>query len=265
MKAKRISELPIYSGDTSGSWLIINSPNQLETFKIRKEDLLNVNLKLVLESGNETDGNNIVLSDNDTIEAKNGNGQLNLRAYGVNNSVLLSTDKGNWSGSHVYLDDNYASFESISEGGRLDLYADDYNVGLNMGGYHNADFSVYGSNGFSIDNNIDDNISSNMNCQINHNDNITLFSDSIAMGKNLLNVNSLIGLKKPNKYINIGIGNNTCTEVDINNNEPNEIGKYVIKQINRNPKFYIIFTDNGNIKFEVNEDLNEEEILNLLK
>lgn len=52
------------------------------------------NLSQILANGNETNGNNIKLSDDDVIKAENGTCELNLRAGGFDNIASLTSQDG---------------------------------------------------------------------------------------------------------------------------------------------------------------------------
>jgi hypothetical protein len=96
-------------------------------------------LSTVLATGNETDGNNIIMSDNDVINAENGGGQLDLR-YGADNVVMLSTDAGGFNEQGLNLEAGYVSLFDYSGGGYLELYgefvelyADNFGTALQLG------------------------------------------------------------------------------------------------------------------------------------
>jgi hypothetical protein len=81
-------------------------------------------LASVLSIGNETDGNNIIMSDNDVINAENGGGQLDLR-YGADNSVMLSTDAGGFNEQGLNLEAGYVTLFDYSTGGYLETFAEE--------------------------------------------------------------------------------------------------------------------------------------------
>jgi hypothetical protein len=104
-------------------------------------------LAAVLVEGNITDGNNIVLSDGDVINAENGDGQLDLR-YGGDSKVMLSTDTGFYSKEYLNMESGYIELSAVDTGGsRINMFADEYNAGFSLGsidGMFSIDWGVYG-------------------------------------------------------------------------------------------------------------------------
>lgn len=78
-------------------------------------------LASVLTEGNETDGNDIVISDGDVINSASGGGQLNLR-YGGDNEVFLSNNSGDYDTEQLYLSPGYVELSSYSNGGYIGIY-----------------------------------------------------------------------------------------------------------------------------------------------
>jgi hypothetical protein len=110
----------------------------------------------VLTLGNETGGNNIVISNGDVINAENGGGQLDLR-YGADNKVMLSTDAGAYTNEFITMEPGYVAIQSTrTGGGRVEMYGDEYLCGFGIGdfGIANDDFYAYGKNGFSLGNRV---------------------------------------------------------------------------------------------------------------
>jgi hypothetical protein len=111
-----------------------------------------LSFSFILGVGNTTGGNNIVMSNGDVIEAASGGGQLDLR-YGGDDKVMLSTDAGAYSKEYLTMEPGYIELSAVDTGGsRINLFADEYNVGLQLGGSAlgaNKDFEVYGTK-FSI-------------------------------------------------------------------------------------------------------------------
>lgn len=72
-------------------------------------------LESVLSSGNTT-------ADGQTIDAKNGGGQLDLRAYDGDNTLLLSTDGGAYMEGGVYSEPTYTELFNYSPDGAVGVY-----------------------------------------------------------------------------------------------------------------------------------------------
>jgi hypothetical protein len=78
----------------------------------------------VLSEGNLTDGNNIVMSDGDVINAASGGGQLDLRYFGTDNEVMLSNDGGDYSDEFLYLAEGYIELSSYRANSFVGIYGD---------------------------------------------------------------------------------------------------------------------------------------------
>jgi hypothetical protein len=83
-----------------------------------------LSFSFILGVGNETGGNNIVMSNGDTIDAASGGGQLDLRNNGFDDNVLLSNDGGVYSDSQLNLSTGYVELTNYATGGELYMYAD---------------------------------------------------------------------------------------------------------------------------------------------
>jgi hypothetical protein len=79
-------------------------------------------LSETLTVGNTTGGTSIITSNEDSLQAANGGGYLNLRAYDTDNNVLLTTDDENYleSGIEMYPDS-------------VGIWANGYKASLGMG------------------------------------------------------------------------------------------------------------------------------------
>ena len=109
----------------------------------------------VLARGNTTGGNNIVLSNNDTINTASGSGQLDLRYDGTDNRVMLSTDGGAYTNEFISMEPEYVAIHATNpSGGLIEIFADNYDTGITLGGFGKIsyDFSAYGKNGFILAN-----------------------------------------------------------------------------------------------------------------
>lgn len=103
-------------------------------------------LASVLTNGNETGGNNIVLSDGDVINAENGGGQLNLR-YSGNNTVFLSNDSGGYANQGLMLQPGYVGLFDYSANGLVEITAPLIGLYTNTSGRRS--YLVLNQNGFS--------------------------------------------------------------------------------------------------------------------
>jgi hypothetical protein len=128
----------------------------------------------ILGVGNETNGNDIVLSNGDTINADNGGGQLDLRA-GSDGVINISNDSGSNAKEFLRLEPGYIEISAVDTGGsRINLFADEYAAAIqlgNSGGAAVADFIIYGSNGFLIESRTE---IANEKLTIKHDDLITI-------------------------------------------------------------------------------------------
>jgi hypothetical protein len=91
--------------------------------------------------------NNIFVSN---LNACEGNGQLQLKYNNNPNEVMLSNDGGNYSEEFLYLSPGYIEMSSLFSGGsNLNLFADNYDVGLGLGYNENrgSEFFIYGNFG----------------------------------------------------------------------------------------------------------------------
>ena len=80
-------------------------------------------LATVLAEGNITDGNNIVLSDGDTIDADSTTNQLDLNdQFGA---IFLSTDAGDFNEQGLYLSPGYNALIDYSIGGYIEIEAEE--------------------------------------------------------------------------------------------------------------------------------------------
>jgi hypothetical protein len=75
-------------------------------------------LATVLTEGNETDGNNIVLSDGDTIDAASGSNQIDLNEE-EGGGIMLTTDAGAYETQGLYLSPGYCEIFDYSETGTV--------------------------------------------------------------------------------------------------------------------------------------------------
>jgi hypothetical protein len=80
-------------------------------------------LATVLTEGNETDGNNIVLSDGDTIDAASGSNQIDLNEE-LGGGIMLTTDAGAYETQGIYLSPGYNALFDYSTGGYIELDAE---------------------------------------------------------------------------------------------------------------------------------------------
>ena len=80
-------------------------------------------LAQTLATGNTTSGNDIVLSNNDTIDAASGGGQLDLRAFNTDNYILLSNEAGTFNKCALYMEDTLLQLYNNSTGGNIEILA----------------------------------------------------------------------------------------------------------------------------------------------
>jgi hypothetical protein len=126
---KRISELPLYSGDPSGSFIVMDNPSQTTTYKIRRENFLNP----IQISGHDTQiayfsGSNYVTSSNSFHVTNSGYtlsvGTSNVFSYFPERLIVDSADSYNIATFQTTKHDSYGEVNIKNYGSGLNASAD---------------------------------------------------------------------------------------------------------------------------------------------